>query len=80
MEKERRYEVLTLSRSGEIIEREEYERSQAARRYEAKVADLRSFDDWMKFVSDTAYVVYRETVITEDGNPIVYEERKSYVL
>lgn len=80
MEKGRRYEVLTLSRSGEIIEREEYVRSQAARRYEAKVADLRRFDDWMKFVSDAAYVVYRETMITEDGNSIVYEERKSYVL
>lgn len=80
MEKERRYEVITLSRSGDVIEHERYVQGQAIRRYESKVAELRSFDDWMKFMSATKYVVYRETLVTEDETEVIYEERKSYVL
>lgn len=80
MEKERKYEVITVSLSGLISSRKHKTKSGAIDTYKGLVVTLRSFDKPTKELSDTAYVVYRETRVYQNGNEIVYEERKSYVL
>ena len=77
---ERRYEVLTLSRSGRTLSCVRNTKDGALDHYKGLVDTLRGFDGYLKCMSETAYVIYREVRVFDSGNDLVVEERKSYVL
>lgn len=80
MEKERRYEVLTLSRSGRTLSCVQNTKDGALDHYKGLVDTLRGFDEHIKGMSETAYVIYKEVRVFDSGNELVAEERRSYVL
>ena len=80
MEKERRYEVLTLSRLGRTLSCVRNTKEGALNHYKGLVDMLRGFDEHIKGTSETAYVIYREVRVLDSGNELVVEERSSYVL
>lgn len=80
MEKERRYEVLTLSRLGRTLSCVLNTKDGALDHYKGLVDTLRGFDEHIKDTSETAYVIYREVRVLDSGNELVVEERSSYVL
>ena len=80
MEKERRYEVLTLSRLGRTLSCVRNTKDGALAHYKGLVDMLRGFDEHIKGTSETAYVIYREVRVLDSGNELVVEERSSYVL
>lgn len=80
MEKERRYEVLTLSRLGGTLSCVRNTKDGALAHYKGLVDMLRGFDEHIKCMSETAYVIYREVRVLDSGDELVVEERSSYVL
>ena len=79
MEKERRYEVLTLSRSGRTLSCVRNTKDGALDHYKGLVGWLRGLDEHIKCMSETAYVI-REMRVYNSGDGLVVEKRTSYVL